>query len=152
LATQANDFMTALNLARSEAVKRGRPVTVCRSTDGASCSGSGVNWETGWIVFTDANGDGVVDAGDGILRVFDALPSGYTLRSAGISRVTYDAGGFSVGVTEVWTLCDPDGEFRRARGVILIGTGRARAAEDIDGDGVRESSNSNPASDLTCPP
>lgn len=72
-ATNANDFVTAISIARSEAVKRGARVTVCASNDQATCSG---DWDDGWIVFADGaatdNGNPVVDE---VLRVW-AAPSG----------------------------------------------------------------------------
>ncbi len=52
LSTQANELTTALSLARSEAVKRGVRVTVCKSSSGTGCTTSG-NWQQGWIVFVD---------------------------------------------------------------------------------------------------
>src|SRR3569832_1171984 len=58
--TQTNDFVTALNVARSEAIRRGNRITLCKSSDGAGCV-SGGNWEQGWIVFVDADGDGAVN-------------------------------------------------------------------------------------------
>ena len=41
-----NDLVAALQFARSEAVKRGIPVTLCSSSDQASCSGA---WINGWV-------------------------------------------------------------------------------------------------------
>lgn len=70
LTTQANELMTALHYARSEAVKRGMRVTICKSANGASCGG---NWSDGWIVFNDTGAAGAVDASDEVLRVFTAL-------------------------------------------------------------------------------
>lgn len=61
--------------ARSEAVKRGVVLTLCASDDGASCkSGADPEWNTGWILFEDADQDRLVDAGEEILRTrtFDA--------------------------------------------------------------------------------
>jgi type IV fimbrial biogenesis protein FimT len=58
LTTQTNGLMSALAIARSEAVKRGTPVTVCPvealTDEGADqCSGED-NWaENGWIIFSD---------------------------------------------------------------------------------------------------
>jgi type IV fimbrial biogenesis protein FimT len=49
-ATNANELVSALTIARSEAVRRSERVSICRSNDGATCSGS---WEDGWIVFLD---------------------------------------------------------------------------------------------------
>lgn len=43
LTTVTNDLLGDLAVARSEAAKRGLPVTICVSTDGASCTG-GTDW------------------------------------------------------------------------------------------------------------
>ena len=49
--TSANALGAAVANARSEAVKRGRMVSICPSADGASC---GADWSTGWIVYQEA--------------------------------------------------------------------------------------------------
>jgi type IV fimbrial biogenesis protein FimT len=70
--TDTNDFLAAIILARNEAVSRGRPVTVCASVNGTSCDGLGKSdWSRGYMVFTDFDPVGVVDAGAGdtVLRV-----------------------------------------------------------------------------------
>lgn len=51
-ATQSNELVTAMNVARSEAVRRGARVSVCPSNDQATCTG-GTDWAIGWIVFLD---------------------------------------------------------------------------------------------------
>lgn len=48
--TQSEDLATALNYARSEAVRRGTRVSVCASTDGQTCS---ADWNKGFIVIAD---------------------------------------------------------------------------------------------------
>ncbi|WP_444914810.1 GspH/FimT family pseudopilin [Microbulbifer sp. TRSA007] len=48
----AEDLAGALNFARSEAVRRGGRVSICASTNGASC-GAADTWNQGWIVFAD---------------------------------------------------------------------------------------------------
>lgn len=79
IASQGNLLHGSLALARSEAISRGVPVSVCRSTNGASCtSGSSesgnTGWGDGWIIFTDLNNDQMVTAGaDTILRVQQRL-------------------------------------------------------------------------------
>ena len=67
-AAQANALVTALNLARSEAVGRGMPVTVCARLDDATCGGSG-GWANGWLVFTDRARDATPTAG-AIVKTF----------------------------------------------------------------------------------
>lgn len=44
------DFATAVNFVRSEAVKRRARVSMCASSDGATCTG---NWTDGYIAFVD---------------------------------------------------------------------------------------------------
>lgn len=48
-----NDVVAALQFARSEAIKRNVPVTVCSSTNGSTCNGADNNWDDGWIVFVE---------------------------------------------------------------------------------------------------
>lgn len=47
----ANELVSALNVARAEAVKRGARVSLCPSSNGTSCSGN--SWVIGWIAFVD---------------------------------------------------------------------------------------------------
>jgi type IV fimbrial biogenesis protein FimT len=86
LTSDTNTLLSAFNLARNEAVSRGRPVTVCASADGAACDGPGTgNWSNGWIVFTDYDPAGQVDAGAGdvVLRMFGPVSTHNTLSSIG---------------------------------------------------------------------
>jgi type IV fimbrial biogenesis protein FimT len=79
-----NDLVTALNLARSEALRRGGNAVACASTTMTGCSGSG-NWANGWIVFNDPNANNTVDAGE-LLQVW--APSG-----GNVTVTAQDAGG-----------------------------------------------------------
>lgn len=66
MATEVNALLGDLQFARSLAVKQGLAVTVCTSTDGATCAGTSANtWQNGWIIFLDPNGNHVVDTGAG---------------------------------------------------------------------------------------
>ncbi|GAB6049938.1 hypothetical protein JCM16106_07820 [Hydrogenophilus islandicus] len=84
LTTYANEFIAALNLARTEAIRRGQPVVVCKSQDGNTCLEGGNKWEVGWIAFVDLNGDDkrqtTGSTPEPLLRVWPALPAGFTLR------------------------------------------------------------------------
>lgn len=66
VATQTNDVVGALSLARNEAAKRGLPVTVCAATaDQSACAGDATeDWANGWLTFVDSTGTaGTLDAG-----------------------------------------------------------------------------------------
>lgn len=96
-AEEANALVGALALARSEAVTRGVPVTVCSSADGATCADD-TDWTTGWIVFTDVNAplgdvDDAADPPDTVLRALPALREGSEL-TGDATFVSYAPSGF----------------------------------------------------------
>src|SRR5689334_9314032 len=64
-----NDLVTSLNLARSEALRRNRPVTVCASADSETCN-EDPDWAGGWIAFIDRGTAGEVDGDDEVLQVW----------------------------------------------------------------------------------
>lgn len=137
--TQSADFHAALMLARSEAVKRVSRVTLCSSSDGASCAGGG--WEQGWIVFNDDDNDAAVDGGETVLHIGSALTGGNTLRgNSNVSTyVSYIGNGFSKltsGALQAGTLvvCDDRGFTSDARAVIISSTGRPRVLEATHSD------------------
>jgi len=73
-ATHMNEFTSALNLARSEAVKRGQSASLCPSSDQAACTTiDTTNWTVGWIVFVDTNANDTFDGGDTLIRVYEKL-------------------------------------------------------------------------------
>ncbi|MFO6421105.1 GspH/FimT family pseudopilin [Hylemonella sp. W303a] len=84
-----------LRYARSEALMRSARVSVCSSRDGAACLTT-PDWAAGWIVFADANGDGVVDAADRVLRVQEAPPYLASLSTSALrAALIYEATGWA---------------------------------------------------------
>lgn len=78
-----NSFLADTRYARSEAIRRGGSVVMCRSdtpevTDPNCGTGSGTDgrgWQTGWFIFHDLNGDGDKDANEPVLRAQAPLTS-----------------------------------------------------------------------------
>lgn len=127
-AGQTNQLVSALNLARSEAVSRGLPVSACASTNEQSCvTTNQTDWKTGWIVFTDNAGtSGVKDGSDELIRVWDALGPGSAL--AGPANVQYLPSGFAVDdQTFSLSLDDCTGDNNRSVTVTLQGQVRVSA-------------------------
>ncbi len=62
-----NELVIALKRARGAAIERGIDVRVCSSLDETTCSGVPGNWNRGWLVYADEDGDGQVDEADGEL-------------------------------------------------------------------------------------
>ena len=110
LTTVTNDLLGDLAVARSEAAKRGLPVTICVSTDGASCTG-GTDWLTGRVIY-EGLGANTAPSTNSIIRVSQPASNGTTLSSSGFSSgsfVTYTVlGTISTGSTNVgrFKVCD----------------------------------------------
>lgn len=60
--TTANEFISSLVLARSEALKRSRDVSLCASNNQTTCNG-GTDYSDGWIVYADCDGNDALTAG-----------------------------------------------------------------------------------------
>lgn len=58
-------FVGDVRLARSTATRTSRPVVICPRN--ANACGTGTNWAGGWLVFSDLDGDGALDAGEPII-------------------------------------------------------------------------------------
>lgn len=56
VSTATNELITSLNLARSEALRNPRGAVICTSENGSTCGG---DWDNGWIVWIDADGNGL---------------------------------------------------------------------------------------------
>jgi type IV fimbrial biogenesis protein FimT len=132
LTDAANDLFASLVLTRSEAAKRHVRVTMCKSADGNRCAKIG-GWEQGWIVFEDADDDGVRDDNDAIVQRVDPLPVDMRLSgNLNVSKyISYSptgetkmaSGAFQAGTI---TLCNVSIEGENARQIVLSAAGRPR--------------------------
>ncbi|MCZ6564827.1 MAG: GspH/FimT family pseudopilin [Gammaproteobacteria bacterium] len=128
LAVQVNDFISSLNYARSEAVKRKQNVVVCRSDTTVTplnCN-TGTGYEDGWLVYIDFDRDGSFDVGtDEIIWTHDALKQGMQFYGGGnyTNRIAFNAKGRST-QNGSFTLCK-DNDATKAR-VLVVDSGRVR--------------------------
>lgn len=132
LTSATNDLFASLLLARSEAAKHHSRVVMCKSTDGDACVATG-GWEQGWIVFHDANNNGMHDAGETIVLRAQALSADLRL-SGNLNIAKYVSyvptgeaklvgGGFQAGTI---TLCNSNEGPDEARQIVINSTGRPR--------------------------
>ena len=124
LATQVNTFVANINLARTEAVKRGKRVVMCRSGDAENCQRT-AGWHVGWIVFEDDNVNREHDNDETILRIQGAFNGNTTVSSGRRRRIAFQTIGTTPGTNATYTFCAPDYP-DLARAIILSNTGRAR--------------------------
>lgn len=151
LTAYTNELVSALNIARSEAVKRGQHVVVRKT---------GTGWENGWQVFVDVdrpagntakenvfNDDGdttLCETGeDCLLRTYAALPTPYILRGnnnfVNFIRYQPDATSNNIGSFALCSKPLPDSPAPyTSRLIIVRNLGRIRIGKDSNGDGIPE--------------
>ncbi|MGV6858677.1 MAG: GspH/FimT family pseudopilin [bacterium] len=89
---QVNDMVAGINLARSEAIKRGASVQMLAK---------GGAWSSGWQVGIDANADGdFADAGDTLIRDWSPAGSALTpVNGDGITSISFSPRGYPAAST-----------------------------------------------------
>lgn len=117
----------ALRHARAAAVMHNARVLVCPSDDGRHCR-QGYEWQHGWIVAPDADGDRKADAGRPPFAVFAAMPPGArVITSAGRTHITFHPDGDAAGSNARFTVCHA-GQ-KEGRSVVVSNSGRVRSAK-----------------------
>ncbi len=137
LASQANALLGSLYYARSEAIKLSDPVQVCKSNNGTSCV-NGADWHDGWLVWTDANGNGTVQTSE-ILRVGEGLDGGnqiFTANSEVDAPINlFEFTGRGLGSEDAtWQICDSRGT-TEAVAVVVGQAGRPKISEILHNGG-----------------
>ncbi|MGB5718025.1 MAG: GspH/FimT family pseudopilin [Gammaproteobacteria bacterium] len=123
MAAEVNQFITALHLARSEAVKHGTRILLCPGREGSPC-GSSTDWVNGWILF--ASEDREHDPDERVLQAGNPLSAGISLRSSNHrKRIVYQQDGSSGGSNTSFTFCDTRRQ-AKPRVICLSNTGRPR--------------------------
>lgn len=96
MSMEVNSLLADLQFARSEALREGKRVTACVSTNGTTCTG-GTAWARGWVVYSNPNGVANPPA-NSLLRVRTAfigrVPDVFTANNA-VSTVTFNREGFA---------------------------------------------------------
>ncbi len=94
IAGTINAVNADIKFAKAEAIKRGAAVTLCASSDQATCSVSS-NLANGWIVFSDPNGNQAVDEGEAVIKVQDKLKGNDSVvLSDDQSAISFSRSGF----------------------------------------------------------
>lgn len=140
LTSISNNFLAALNAARTEAMKRNMFAMVV-PLDGDN------DWSKGWRVFVDKNDNQTFDASTDILVMQQEAPppyitlSGNNSTAASASYVRYDGSGFSrptgtdvPNTTLSISRSDASSDFRQIRRVKIAVTGRARVCTPTASD------------------
>lgn len=133
VATQTNELVGALSLARVEASRRGLPVTVCAANAAQTACDNVTNWANGWLVFTDRVGTpGVVDpppaAGapeDELLQTSRRMTQGMQLTTNGVAFIRFNPRGAPLtGNGAVLSLVPQQCSGNQRRTITMSSTGR----------------------------
>ena len=124
LESSANSLVSALALARLEAIRSGQRVTLCKGTTETGCQPGLHGWHVGWLVFTDANRNGLFDPDDHRERLIATFPGDDRLRIQGNAHV------------RDYISYTPQGHSRTVGGALQVGTIRLCTVGRRGGDAI----------------
>lgn len=108
---QAEGFLGSLVLARSEALRRQQRVSLCAQAANQTCDAN-ARWQQGWLVFVDANDNGLREADEALIEVHAALPAAvlFDADSTAKAYFSYGSEGRSASTTgafmaATWRFC-----------------------------------------------
>lgn len=141
MSSTVNTFLTDMRYARSESIRRGGGVVMCRSNNSeaaaAACdSGSASGWESGWIVFHDLDNSGTRLPSEPVLRVHAPIATVNSISEAGAATIfKFTATGRlgPMSVTQLQFGSSPVYNAETQRTVCVNLGGHARVALDSDG-------------------
>ncbi len=131
-AAQINEFVAAMSYSRSEALKRGNRVSLCRTSNYSAAlpiCGDGDGWEDGWVIFDNPTNATTPPSADVILQVHEPL-SGHEVSLRGDhnikTRIHYAATGRVAGTFGNLVRCDSRGAGPQSRIITFPLSGRVR--------------------------
>ena len=140
LATNSQQLISSVQLAKSEAISRNLPVVMCvRNGQQCAADTAGIGWESGWLIFVDENYDNDLNNGEEIIQLNDPLDNGQTLRTT-VNSFTFQSNGRLQNAPLAMNLCAPNADptdFKSARNLSFNGFGRI----DISGSPTCPSQN-----------
>lgn len=132
ITTTTNDLLAAIRLTRTETVKRGNPVILCRSANptaaNPACGGTAKTYTSGWIIYENLNSDLAYNAGTDVLISIHPPVSGVEIKSNsyGDNDLHFKADGtLDEGGLPAYAVCDGRGP-DYGRLIVVALTGRAR--------------------------
>lgn len=109
VASSSNELAAAISLARVEALRSPGGAGLCASADGSAC---GTDWNAGWMVWVDSNGNGQRDVGASPERVVKVARGGaLTVTETGATgKLLFDRRGrVKAGTASTLTLAPSNG-------------------------------------------
>ncbi|MCE1251362.1 MAG: GspH/FimT family protein [Comamonadaceae bacterium] len=127
----AQQLQSTLHYARSEAIRRSGRVVIQKlpnHTNGCTSASTARDWDCGWIVCEDRNGDGSCGATEPVLQRIDTPARVQVARTGGSASIAFNRWGLVSGPWLGFTLIPLDKTVSHpgARGVCMSSGGRVR--------------------------
>jgi type IV fimbrial biogenesis protein FimT len=138
IASNVNTFLSDMRFARSESIRRGGGVVLCRSDAPEAVppdcgSSSGNDWVSGWIIFHDLSNDGTKNSDEPLLRVQAPINAINSIEGTSTDKFSFTATGRLRNLTAVTKITFGSGstfETSVQRVVCVSRSGRAQIAGD----------------------
>jgi type IV fimbrial biogenesis protein FimT len=123
--SEINALLGDMQFARAEAIREGQTVTVCATTDQATCVAPGVVfWHTGWLVFSDPTNTAVMAPGTA-LKIQKTFSSQDTLQAdQNVNLVTFSRDGFALSLANPVTFtlhAAANAQYTRCLSLTIVG-------------------------------
>lgn len=129
----ARDFTNSLAYARNEAISRSTRIVLCPRSTTNMCHDTQYWGQFGWVMFVDKNYNNVRDAGEELIRAYDAVdPTGnrYRLVNQSPSKfVRFNADGNTGQLAATFDLTVSGSSDAPERSICIAVTGRARVID-----------------------
>jgi type IV fimbrial biogenesis protein FimT len=140
----ADNFFHHLNFARNAAITKNVPITVCSSNSKGNCKRNKDWSNSDIIIFTDHNGNGVLDNKDATIKnlnlglaknsfIWRSFGNKYYLQWQPTGMTNYQNGNF--------TYCPANKNAKHGKKIILNAAGRIYFGGDNNKDGIQEGAN-----------
>lgn len=147
MASQYNQVLAFVSMARQYAITYRSFVTVCPSSNAKACNR---DWSSGMMSFVDHDRDRKLDSEDFFIKYLpitddDILVTWRSFRSNNFFR--FAQSGWTDHYNGTFRFCFDDSDLRFNRALIIGKPGRARSSYDSDGDNIHEDRKGN---DVRC--
>lgn len=141
-------LVNTFQLARSAAISRREPVVLCANLHDNGC---GSDWSRGALLFTDPNGNRLLDADEQLLAQVEPPTAGTrVIMKAALNKnyLRVLPNGMLENTAGSLLVCAPGARPQDARNLIFSRNGRLRFGGDRNHDGIPENAEGQP---LSCP-
>ncbi len=128
--TAMDELQTDLNLTRGRAISHNIQTIICPSTNNSGCSG-GFEWQNGWIMFTDLNGDRARQVGEPVFKQSGRMEFLTISSSRSRSYLRFYPNGTAPGSNITILFCDSRGA-NHAGKIVVSNSGRIRSEVPAD--------------------